>query len=137
MINTRFMLVVLLGCIGFGIGISSTVSAQEGVPQGVLQSAHRTPEFVLRDQYRHPLETLAFFGVEPGMTVVEIWPGKGWYTEVLVPYVDDGVFYAAHFPTGVGVDYPFFNKKRYLFSPIIFLLFFPRFTVFSSFRLIY
>lgn len=113
MINTRFMLVVLLGCIGFGIGISSTVSAQEGVPQGVLQSAHRTPEFVLRDQYRHPLETLAFFGVEPGMTVVEIWPGKGWYTEVLVPYVDDGVFYAAHFPTGVGVDY--YDKNHTLF----------------------
>ena len=113
MINTRFMLLVLLCCIGFGIGISSTVSAQEGVPQGVLQSSHRTPEFVLRDQCRHPLETLAFFGVERGMTVVEIWPGKGWYTEILVPYVGDGVFYAAHFPRGVGVDY--YDKNHMLF----------------------
>lgn len=109
MINTRFMLVVLLICIGFG----SSVSAQDEMSQGVLQSAHRTPEFVLRDQYRHPLETLAFFGVEPGMTVVEIWPGKGWYTEVLVPYVGDGDFYAAHFPTGVGVDY--YDKNHALF----------------------
>ena len=38
-----------------------------------------------RDRYRHPRETLAFFGVRPGDTVVEIWPGGGWYTEILAP----------------------------------------------------
>lgn len=38
-----------------------------------------------RDQYRHPAETLAFFGVEPGMTVAEFSPGGGWYTRVLAP----------------------------------------------------
>ncbi len=40
-----------------------------------------------RDQYRHPAETLAFFGVKPGDNVVEIWPGGGWYTEILAPYL--------------------------------------------------
>ena len=40
-----------------------------------------------RDRYRHPYETLAFFGVAPADTVVEIWPGGGWYTEILAPYV--------------------------------------------------
>ena len=38
-----------------------------------------------RDQYRHPIETLEFFGLQPGMTVVELAPGGGWYTEILAP----------------------------------------------------
>jgi predicted methyltransferase len=40
-----------------------------------------------RDGFRHPAETLTFFGVRPSDTVVEIWPGGGWYTEVLAPYL--------------------------------------------------
>lgn len=40
-----------------------------------------------RDQYRHPAQTLAFFGVEPEMTVAEFSPGGGWYTRVLAPYL--------------------------------------------------
>lgn len=43
-----------------------------------------------RDAWRHPKETLEFIGVEPGMTVVEIWPGGGWYTSVLGPYLKAG-----------------------------------------------
>jgi len=52
-----------------------------------------------RDQYRHPLQTLRFFGLKDTMTVVEIWPGaKGWYTEILGPYLKDkGKLYAAQF----------------------------------------
>ena len=42
-----------------------------------------------RDVYRHPVETLDFFGIEPGMTVMEIWPGGGWYTELLAPAMRD------------------------------------------------
>ncbi len=49
-----------------------------------------------RDVYRHPFETLTFFGIEPGMTVVEIWPGRGWYSEILAPFLKHrGRFYAA------------------------------------------
>ncbi len=49
-----------------------------------------------RDVYRHPFETLTFFGIEPDMTVVEIWPGRGWYSEILAPFLKDrGRFYAA------------------------------------------
>jgi predicted methyltransferase len=57
----------------------------------------RTPANVARDRYRHPMETLAFFGVRPTDTVVEIWPGGGWYTEILAPYVlqGGGTYYAA------------------------------------------
>ncbi|HEU0311538.1 MAG TPA: methyltransferase domain-containing protein [Sphingomicrobium sp.] len=50
----------------------------------------RTPANVARDPYRHPLETLGFFGVQPGHTVVELWPGGGWYTEILAPYLASG-----------------------------------------------
>ena len=57
----------------------------------------RTPANVARDRYRHPYETLSFFGVQPDDTVVEIWPGGGWYTEILAPYVlgGGGTYYAA------------------------------------------
>ncbi len=57
----------------------------------------RTPANVQRDRYRNPFDTLAFFGVRPNQTVVEIWPGGGWYTEILAPYVRQGggTYYAA------------------------------------------
>ncbi len=52
-----------------------------------------------RDGARHPLETLAFFGIRPNSTVIEIAPGGGWYTEILAPYLHDhGRLYAAHEP---------------------------------------
>ena len=52
--------------------------------------AGRSEEDRARDQYRHPIETLSFFEVEPGMTVVETLPGSGWYTRILVPYIGSG-----------------------------------------------
>jgi len=52
-----------------------------------IAAPNRTPANVLRDRYRHPKETLSFFGVKPGDSVVELWPGGGWYTEILAPYL--------------------------------------------------
>ena len=61
-----------------------------------IASPARTAKFVARDKYRHPLETLSFFGLRPDQTVVEIWPGGGWYMEILGPYLRDrGRYYAA------------------------------------------
>ena len=51
----------------------------------LAQSNHRVPGHSERDQYRHPLETLEFFGLKPDMTVLEYGPGEGWYTELLAP----------------------------------------------------
>jgi predicted methyltransferase len=75
-----------------------------------------------RDQYRHPLETLAFFGVRTDQTVVEIWPSGGWYTEILAPLLRKrGVYYGATQPPGkyrdatvtlVGSDPARFDKVR-------------------------
>ncbi|WP_242053512.1 hypothetical protein [Nostoc parmelioides] len=55
--------------------------------QTILSSSHRQSENRQRDQYRHPAQTLSFFGLRPDMTVVELWPGSGWYTEILAPYL--------------------------------------------------
>ena len=62
----------------------------------VIQSPHRAEANRLRDQYRHPKETLLFFGLRPDMTVVEISPANGWFTEIIGPFVkNQGYFYAA------------------------------------------
>ncbi len=64
----------------------------------VIMGDHRSIEHKQRDIYRHPQQTLDFFDVKDDMTVVEIWPGEGWYTEILAPYLkDQGKLYAAHF----------------------------------------
>ncbi|MEL0136400.1 MAG: methyltransferase, partial [Halieaceae bacterium] len=62
-----------------------------------LAGEHRSEQNKARDQYRHPKETLTFFGLEAGMTVMEVSPGGGWYTEVLGPLLKgNGKFIAAH-----------------------------------------
>jgi predicted methyltransferase len=75
-----------------------------------LSGQHRSPENRARDVYRHPKETLAFFGFRSDMTVVEVWPGGGWYTEVLAPALkDNGTLYAAQY----GVNPPFAYQREY------------------------
>lgn len=62
------------------------------MPQTIEEAsthAMRTPHNTLRDQYRHPVETLNFFGIRPEMTVIEISPSRGWYTEILAPYLSE------------------------------------------------
>jgi predicted methyltransferase len=62
----------------------------------VMVGDHRSAENKARDKYRHPKETLLFFGLTPDMTVVEISPSRGWYTEILAPLLrDGGLYYAA------------------------------------------
>lgn len=55
--------------------------------EAAVKSSLRSPENMKRDVYRHPQETLSFFGIQPNMTIVEIWPSGGWYTEILAPYL--------------------------------------------------
>ena len=61
----------------------------------VLQGSHRSEANRLRDKYRRPVETLTFFGVKPNSNVVEITPGRGWYSEILAPLLKkNGTFTA-------------------------------------------
>lgn len=63
-----------------------------------LAGDHRSAANRARDQYRHPRETLLFFGLKPDMTVLEIWPGSGWYSEIIAPVLaEKGKFYLAHY----------------------------------------
>lgn len=70
----------------------------------IIKSEHRSEVNKQRDVYRHPLQTLTFFQIKPEMTVVEVWPGGGWYTEILAPYLKSGggQFIAAGFPQHAG-----------------------------------
>lgn len=74
-------------------------TAAEPAPDAALQAAiagpWRDPANVARDRYRHPGQTLAFFGIRPDMTVVEITPGGGWYSEILAPYLREQGRYVA------------------------------------------
>ena len=54
-----------------------------------IGGSNRSNAHTQRDQFRHPEQTLRFFGVRPDMTVVEVLPGGGWYTEILAPYLHD------------------------------------------------
>jgi predicted methyltransferase len=70
-------------------GTQATLAAWIAGPQ-------RSQPNKARDKYRHPLETLSFFGIKPEMTVVEISPGAGWYTEILAPFLKEhGKLYEA------------------------------------------
>ncbi len=79
---------------------STAVAATKPVPAAALIAAVDAPARSAanraRDPYRHPAQTLAFFGVKPGMSVVEIWPGGGYFTEILAPAIGPrGKLYAA------------------------------------------
>lgn len=63
-----------------------------------LDGPQRSAANRARDVYRHPLETLEFFGISDSMTVVEISPGAGWYTEILAPYLSSSGRYVAAGP---------------------------------------
>ena len=69
---------------------AATSPAPSAALRAAVAAPTRSPDNVKRDQYRHPAETLAFFGIKPSDTVVEIWPGGGWYTEILAPYLAAG-----------------------------------------------
>jgi predicted methyltransferase len=103
MIAIRKSPVVLLLTLGV-FALASLVAheaarAQDDRLKEIVAGDHRSAENKARDQFRHPLETLTFFGIKPDMTVVEIYPGRGWYTEILAPYLKgDGTLYAAEHP---------------------------------------
>lgn len=61
-----------------------------GSLEWAAQGDWRSDEDKARNDARNPVETLTFFGIEPDDTVVEVWPGGGWYTKVLAPYLAAG-----------------------------------------------
>ena len=76
-----------------------------------INSPDRTLKNVMRDKYRNPYETITFFKIEPGMTLVELSPGSGWYTEIFANYLHEpGNLIAAHFDSNSDREY--FKRGR-------------------------
>jgi predicted methyltransferase len=78
---------------------SATPPRVHAALEAAVGGSWRTPAFRERDRWRHPVQTLEFFGIRPDMTVVEVIPGGGWYTEILAPFLrDHGQLVEASFP---------------------------------------
>ncbi|HVY81603.1 MAG TPA: methyltransferase domain-containing protein [Steroidobacteraceae bacterium] len=95
----RAALAALAAVIAIGGCATRPTSRQETTVSldTILAGTHRSDAHKARDEYRHPKETLLFFGLRPETTVLEIWPDPdGWYTEVIAPLVrEKGKYYAA------------------------------------------
>ena len=72
-----------------GCAVTSTRQMTAQGLDRILAGDQRSEENRARDRYRHPKETLLFFGIRPEMSVLEVWPEPGWYTEVIAPLVSD------------------------------------------------
>jgi len=90
---------------------AASLPAPGAALQAAVDASTRDPANVKRDAWRHPAQTLAFFGVQPGQTVLEITPGGGWYSEILAPLLRSQGHYIAAvvdpqaLPAGKGRDY--------------------------------
>ena len=96
MIRSIAALIAVFGATSLVAAVPPTISRQAAAADlrnalaEAVAAPTRTEANRARDRYRHPIETLTFFGVEPNDIVVEIWPGGGWYTEILAPYLRSG-----------------------------------------------
>jgi predicted methyltransferase len=93
--------------------VRQTSGADLAKLKAIVNGDQRSAANKARDKYRHPVETLAFFGIRPNMTVVELWPFGGWYTEIIAPYVkDEGTYYAAAMdPASTGREDTEYNSE--------------------------
>jgi predicted methyltransferase len=105
--------ILFAGCVLTAIASANMDKPASDLMQ-VLAGENRTPAYMVRDKYRNPAATLAFFQVEKNQTVVEIWPGGGWYTEILAPLLkQQGQLYAASFPAKSTVKYYIKSRTRF------------------------
>jgi predicted methyltransferase len=89
-LKTLFFLLLLLALTPGAIADESpkaSISGSQPTINSIINSNQRSQLNRHRDKYRHPAQTLKFFGLRPEMTVVELWPGTGWYTEILAPFL--------------------------------------------------
>ena len=107
----KSLLIVALATIVFGSNTASAMDAElVAKVEAAMYGDHRSEKNKARNKYRHPLGTLAFFGLKPDMTVLEIAPGGGWYTEILAPAMrDTGIYVAGSYD----VEVPDQPKYRY------------------------
>jgi predicted methyltransferase len=86
-------------------------SGADAALQAAVANPKRTEAFVKRDAARHPLQELEFFGLRPDMTVLEVWPGRGYWTEIMAPYLKAGGTYYVAMPPPKDPEAPAPGKK--------------------------
>jgi predicted methyltransferase len=102
--------VVLIAACAAGSSRQSTAEALTVI----LAGNQRPPEEQARDLYRHPKETLLFFGIRPEMKVLEVWPEPGWYTAVIAPLLrEKGSYYAGVIPEDPSSKYITHRLEEY------------------------
>jgi predicted methyltransferase len=107
---TRFTFLVAACCVSTLACAAELDDATNEALDAAISGEHRSDDNKARDTFRRPKETLAFFGFRSDMTVVEIWPGGGWYTEILAPALkENGQLYAAHYSVNPSYGY----QRRY------------------------
>jgi predicted methyltransferase len=84
---TTLGLLAILGFAASSIAAGADVSHPDPALVSAAASPARSPAALARDPARHPVEELTFFGLAPTMTVVELWPGSGYWTDILGPYL--------------------------------------------------
>lgn len=85
---------------------ATALSADQPSLAELAEGEHRSAANRARNSARHPVETLEFFGLQPDMTVIEIGPSGGWYTEILAPYLHaEGHYFGAHFSPNSPIGY--------------------------------
>lgn len=94
----------------------SHAAAVEAELTALAAGDHRAAGNADRNEYRHPVETLLFFGIEPDMAVVEMTPGGGgWYAEIIAPFLrDSGRYYAANYDPVSPVEYYRLNARTFV-----------------------
>lgn len=104
---------------GISMGMSPVVLSHAdhehagGLAQ-LAQAKHRSAKNIARNDARNPVATLEFFELAEDSVVVEIWPGGGWYSEIIAPYVKaKGKLYAAHFDPDSEAGYFIRSRKAY------------------------
>jgi predicted methyltransferase len=82
------------------VATAALAQSDDNALQQAIASPARSAAFIARDPVRHPAEELRFFGVKPDAKLVEIWPGGGYWTEILMPYLRGHGHYVAALPPG-------------------------------------
>ncbi len=94
--GARWGAAIFAAIFALALGVCAPVIAADLTLKSAVDNPARSAKFIARDEARHPLEELTFFGLTPQSTVVEIWPGGGYWTEILAPLLHDhGAYYVA------------------------------------------
>ena len=102
---------ILLACLATSLPAAASDLSMEALVEATMNGGHRSEENIARNRYRHPVGTLQFLGLEKGLTVMEIWPGGGWYTEILAPVMrGHGKYIAAGWDLAVP-DQPGYRER--------------------------